>query len=80
MSRTHDLENFATSTVELVDNTYDGRRNVAVYYTSVNCNPPTQPYFDVLWICAVNLLQQFCTRFQPTRRVVRSVRASTAYC
>jgi len=34
--------------VELVDDTYDGRRVVAVHYTSVNCN------FDLLWICGTS--------------------------
>jgi len=37
-----DLEKFRlqnSSTVELVDDTYNGGRVVAVYYTSANCNP-----------------------------------------
>ena len=48
LSQTLDLENFVTasrprcqqnsSTVELVDDTYDGRRVVAVYCKSVNYN------------------------------------------
>ena len=51
LSQTLDFKHFATasrwrchqivSTVELVDDTFDGRRIVAVYYTSVNCNPLT---------------------------------------
>ena len=49
LSRTLDLENFATtsrsrcqqklSTVELVDNIYNDRCVVAVYYTSAGCKP-----------------------------------------
>ena len=49
LSRTLDLENFATtsrsrcqqklSTVELVDNIYNGRCVVAVYYTPASCKP-----------------------------------------
>jgi len=53
------LENFAeasrsrrqqqnSSMVEPVDDTYVGRRVVAVHYTSVNCN------FDLLWICGTS--------------------------
>jgi len=49
LSQTLDSENFATtsrsrcqqklSTVELVDNIYNGRCVVAVYYTSASCKP-----------------------------------------
>ena len=38
-----------SSTVELVDHTYDGRR-VMVYYTSVDCKL-LAPFLALLWIC-----------------------------
>jgi len=51
LSQTLDSENFAaairsccqqnSSTVELVDNTYDDRRIAAAHYMSVNCKPLT---------------------------------------
>ena len=45
LPQTVDFENFATacrsSTVEFVDDTYDGRRIVAVYCTSVSHKPLT---------------------------------------
>jgi len=71
-SQTQDLEeNFATasrhnsSTLALVDDTYDGRRVVAVYYTSVNCNPLTRLLRFVvdLWY---NLFRQLCVWFRLT--------------
>ena len=55
-----ELKNFATvsrsgrqqnsSTVEPVDHTYDGRRVVAVYYTSLKRNTLTQ-LLHLFWIC-----------------------------
>jgi len=58
-SGTFDLENFATaslscclqnsSTVELVDHTCDGRRVVAVYYTSVDRNALT-PFTSIRFV------------------------------
>jgi len=45
--------NESSSTVELVDDTYDGRSVVAIYYTSINRNPLT-PYIDLFWICCTS--------------------------
>jgi len=74
LSHTLDLEKLATtsrpccqqnsSTVEFVDDTYVGRRVVAVYCKLVNCNPLSPHPRSV-----VDLL---LTRFRLTRRVVRS--------
>jgi len=40
------------STVKVVDHTYDGRRVVAVYYRSVDCNPLTPLLRFVVQLCS----------------------------
>ena len=52
-----------SSRVELVDHTYEGRRTMAVYYTSVDCNPLTpllRSVVDLLY----NLLLQLGSSWQ----------------
>jgi len=53
-----------TSTVEMVDETYDRKRIVAVYCTSVNCNPITQLLPFVVQL--VSSVMQQLTRFRLT--------------
>ena len=73
-SQTLDFKNFAaasrsccqqnSSTVEFVDDIYDCRRVVALYYTSVSCNPQTlllRFVVDLLYTCSYNMPQW--TRF-----------------
>ena len=48
------------STVKLVDHTYDGRRVVAVYYRSVDCNPLN----SITSICCTALFLQLCSSWQ----------------
>jgi len=74
LSQTLDLENFATasrsccqqnsSTVELVDHTYDGCGwTHIVYYTSVDCSPIT-PILRFVVNLLYNLFLQLCSSWQ----------------
>jgi len=72
------------STIEFVDDTYDRRRVVAVYFTSVNCNPLTPLLRFAVWICGRPtwfVQYKLCTKFQLTACIInvviiRSVRLS----
>ena len=57
---------------------YDSRRVVAVYYKSLNCNPPT-PLLQFVMDLLYKLFRQL-TRFRLTWRVARSVCGSRASC
>ena len=90
LSQTSDLENFATASrsrcqqlVVVVDDgracwrrLYDNQRVVAVYYTSINCNPLTP--FDLLWICRITC--SYSWQDFDWHSVARSVCSSTASC
>jgi len=56
-----------SSTVELVDHTYHGRRIVDVYYTSVDCNGP---FIHMLRVAA--LVKRFYQHGAATRRRIRA--------
>jgi len=65
------------STVDLVDDTYDGRRVLAVYCASVNCNPLTS-LLRLVVLQPVHVFVRQLTTFRPTRRVARSVCSPSA--